>query len=235
MVFLSFNPLVTKPEDIAGSDDEAVQEEESNLPLRDTWVIWTQLAPGGSSGSSYSNHTKQLHSCSTVEEFWSVWSRLPQPSELLNKRLTFKTDDFGDARNVDALMVFRDGVQPQWEDAANAEGGHFQFQLKAAMGAGQIDEYWNNLILGVIGGCLEPYDMITGVRLVDKLTVSRSNHQNVHGSIRVEVWFDSIKDPKACAALQENVENCMATRTLEGNAGVAPKGETKVHKLTRHQ
>lgn len=31
---------------------------------------------------------------------------------------------------VDALMLFRENVAPQWEDPMNADGGHFQFQFK---------------------------------------------------------------------------------------------------------
>ena len=35
------------------------------------------------------------------------------------------------------------------------------------------DEYWNNLVLGTIGGTLEP-DLITGLRLVDRAETLRS-------------------------------------------------------------
>ena len=34
----------------------------------------------------------------------------------------------------------------------------------------QVDEYWNNLVLGMIGATIEPANMITGLRLVDKLS-----------------------------------------------------------------
>lgn len=30
---------------------------------------------------------------------------------------------------IDAIMIFRDGVRPEWEDPLNASGGHFQFQV----------------------------------------------------------------------------------------------------------
>ena len=58
-------------------------------------------------------------------------------------------------------------VRPEWEDPLNATGGHFQagaevglsfrgqvthvcqVQLKSSIGGAQIDEYWNNIVLGM--------------------------------------------------------------------------------------
>merc|ERR1712039_145142 len=124
---------------------------------------------------------------------------------------------------IDALMIFRDGIRPEWEDKTNATGGHFQYQLKPNSGGGQIDEYWNNLVLGLVGSTIEPAQMITGVRLVDKLSGPRAA-----GVVRVEVWFSNYDDTQAVSALKKNVEKCMATR-LDGSLGHLPKGETKSH------
>ena len=35
-----------------------------------------------------------------------------------------------------------------------------QVQFKPSLGGGQLDEYWNNLVLGVIGGTIEPADVM---------------------------------------------------------------------------
>jgi len=91
----------------------------------------------------------------------------------------------------------------------NASGGHFQFQLKATLGGGSIDEYWNNIVLGMIGGTIEPSDMITGVRLVDKLNQTRT------ASIRIEVWFSNFDDYEKVDQLQRSLEKCMTPR-LDG-------------------
>merc|ERR1711974_52389 len=102
--------------------------------------------------------------------------------------------------------------------------------MGGSIGGGPLDEYWNNLVLGVIGATIEPVGMITGVRLVDKLAGSRGS-----GNIRIEVWFNELRDTSAVQQLLRSVERCMATRTLEGRLGTVPKAETKVHKMTRHQ
>mmetsp|Transcript_31871 Transcript_31871/g.62745 ORF Transcript_31871/g.62745 Transcript_31871/m.62745 type:complete len:234 (+) Transcript_31871:83-784(+) len=233
MVHLSFNPLITPPEELGddhGDDAPAVPGTElpETLPLRHRWIVWEQLMASGSKAIQYSESTRQIASCETVEEFWRTWVQLPQPSEMLTQRMVLNVAD--GFHIIDALMVFREGIAPQWEDAANADGGHLQFQFRASVGGGQLDEHWNNLVLGIVGGTIEPADMITGVRLVDKLSAGRGQ-----GNLRMEVWFSNNKDPQAIQTLQWNVERCMGTRMLEGRIGTVPKAEIKSHRLTRHQ
>mmetsp|Transcript_12684 Transcript_12684/g.28028 ORF Transcript_12684/g.28028 Transcript_12684/m.28028 type:complete len:231 (-) Transcript_12684:98-790(-) len=230
MVFLSFNSAVTPLEEIADDHDEGLDDDTvpGDLPLRFRWVVWEQLMATTAGKSQYSESTRQIASCETVEGFWKTWALLPQPSELLTNRMVLNVQD--GFHIVDALMVFRDGIMPQWEDQANCDGGHLQFQFKASMGSGQIDEYWNNVVLGVVGATIEPSDLITGVRLVDKLSGNRAN-----GHLRLEVWFSHFPDSRSMQLFQQNVERCIATRTLEGRIGSVPKAEVKNHKMTRHQ
>mmetsp|Transcript_17970 Transcript_17970/g.50634 ORF Transcript_17970/g.50634 Transcript_17970/m.50634 type:complete len:83 (+) Transcript_17970:2-250(+) len=75
----------------------------------------------------------------------------------------------------------------------------------------------------MVGATIEPAGMITGVRLVDKLSGPRA--ANV---IRIEVWFTNFEDASAVQTLRRNVERCMATR-LDGSQGAPPKCETKAH------
>ncbi|CAK0910576.1 unnamed protein product [Prorocentrum cordatum] len=156
MVFLSFNPSVSTADEIGDEGDACTapgggEAASAEHPLRYRWIVWQQLMASGKA-AQYSEATRQVASCGTVEEFWGVWGRLPQPSELLGKAMV---NDAADSfQTVDALMLFRDGIMPQWEDEANAEGGHFQLQLRPALGGGQIDEYWNNIVLGVVGATI---------------------------------------------------------------------------------
>eukprot|EP00929_Paragymnodinium_shiwhaense_P016398 TRINITY_DN124710_c0_g1_i1.p1 TRINITY_DN124710_c0_g1~~TRINITY_DN124710_c0_g1_i1.p1 ORF type:complete len:236 (-),score=61.65 TRINITY_DN124710_c0_g1_i1:53-760(-) len=235
MVFLSFNASVTPAEEIADEDyddhDSGDPAEEPPLPLRAKWIVWQQLMAMPGKAVAYGDSTRQIACVDTVESFWQTWSRLPQPSQLLQRRMAVKESaDTGGYHYVDAMMLFREGIQPQWEDPANAEGGHFQFHFKATAAPGQVDEHWNNLVLGVIGSTIEPADMITGVRLVDKLQGRRD------GNLRIEVWFSNMRDNKNVSFLQRNVERCVATRTLEGRIAGAPmKAEVKTHTLNWHQ
>merc|ERR1712066_1064095 len=163
------------------------------------------------------------HDCNQLcEDFWKLWNHMPQPSELLEQKRMVREQPDG-LHVIDAIMIFRENIRPEWEDKMNESGGHFQFQLKPNVGGGHVDEYWNNLVLGMIGATIEPANMITGVRLVDKLSGPRA--ANV---IRLEVWFTNFEDTAAVQTLRRNVEKCMATR-LDGSSGSPPKCETKAH------
>ncbi|OLP99313.1 Eukaryotic translation initiation factor 4E [Symbiodinium microadriaticum] len=177
--------------------------------LRSKWVLWEQLGLSAAQkdSSQYSQATQRVAAVTTAKEFWRYWNHMPQPSLLLEGKKFMRVK--GEARHVvDALMIFKDGIRPEWEDAANAAGGHFTFQLKAVIGGGVIDEYWNNIVLGVIGGSVEP-DIVTGLRLVDKLGNKRQPH------LRIEVWFSSVAETEKVDKLQQSLEKCMLLR-LDG-------------------
>mmetsp|Transcript_35904 Transcript_35904/g.86431 ORF Transcript_35904/g.86431 Transcript_35904/m.86431 type:complete len:226 (+) Transcript_35904:44-721(+) len=220
--FLSFNDTYSGVRDthVEPEYEEMLKRE---LPLRHTWVLWEQISqPSDGKASQYSDATHKVCSCATVQEFWRIWNHMPQPSELLEQKRLVREQKDG-LHTIDSLMLFREGIRPEWEDGANATGGHFQFQLKPPTGGGQIDEYWNNLVLGMVGGTIEPLDMITGIRLVDKLSGPRAA-----GLIRVEVWFKNYDDTKAVQDLKRSVDKCMATR-LDGTVGNPPRSDTKSH------
>mmetsp|Transcript_115377 Transcript_115377/g.326924 ORF Transcript_115377/g.326924 Transcript_115377/m.326924 type:complete len:231 (+) Transcript_115377:74-766(+) len=223
MAFLSFNESFAS--NLKFTTDNSEENEEmlkKDLPLRYTWAIWEQIMQSNEKQAAYSDATHKVASFSTVQEFWTLWNHVPQPSELLEQKRMVREQPDG-LHVIDAIMIFRENIRPEWEDKMNATGGHFQFQLKPNIGGGQVDEYWNNLVLGMIGATIEPANMITGVRLVDKLSGPRA--ANV---IRLEVWFTNFDDNGAVQNLKKNVEKCMATR-LDGTQGAAPKCETKAH------
>mmetsp|Transcript_57857 Transcript_57857/g.161486 ORF Transcript_57857/g.161486 Transcript_57857/m.161486 type:complete len:235 (-) Transcript_57857:121-825(-) len=203
-------PTATELEDMRNKDPQ----------LGFTWTIWEQIMQTNDAKTAqYSDATHKVASFATVKGFWRYWNHLPQPSELLDGKKFVR--EAGDTRNVvDALMMFREGIKPEWEDEKNASGGHFQFQLKPTLSGGTIDEYWNNIVLGMIGGTIEPAEMITGVRLVDKLNQARNPF------IRIEVWFTNFEDAERVDALQRNLEKCMTLRLDGTQSNPAAWGKT---------
>jgi len=188
------------------------------MPLRHPWAFWEQMSSGGYA-------TKKIVSFSTAQDFWAVWNGVPQPSELLDGK-RFMRDQLA----IDALMIFRDGIAPEWEDPANDNGGHFQIQLKPPSGGAQIDEYWNNLVLAMIGETLDGGDMITGVRLVDKLSLRGKPTD----CIRIEVWYHSNTSHAQVNMLKRNLEKCLATR-IDGSQGPAFRGDAILDKKHGNQ
>jgi len=232
--WLSFN------ESVSGKGSFGIPEEESEeikealkapMKLKDTWVLWEQVVQDGAKSAAYGDATKEVTKFSTVQEFWSIWNGMPQPSELVPSRDQNESGKriMRGQTSIDAIMIFKDGVKPEWEDKLNQTGGHFQIQLKPSVGGGQIDEYWNNLVLGMVGGTLEPSDMITGLRLVDKLGGAKTVN-----AIRIELWFARYQDSNAVNILKKNMEKCLGTRVDGSVVQLAIKPDVKLHSTIKH-
>ncbi|KAF4674314.1 hypothetical protein FOL46_005288 [Perkinsus olseni] len=214
-------------------------------------VDLTEVAVSAARGiSNYGELTNRVAEVSTVQDFWKYYNFLPQPSAVIGDNLKIVRYDLlanGEmsktpTHSLGALMLFLDGVKPEWEDPANAKGGHFQFTMQAAgfkskapvdfeasnpvtqvnAGLALMDEIWNNLVFAVVGNTLEPKDFVTGLRLVDKVKRGNvrggSSRSNASGHLRAEVWFRDM-DKEKVKTLRESMENVMRQR-LDQNAVV---------------
>jgi len=216
---------------IPGAPDVEVPEFEASaaqrLDLKHKWTLWEQIT--GSNRDNWS--VKQVVSFATVQEFWSVWTGIPQPSELLDgKKFTRKAEDDKEEKPIEAFMIFREDVKPEWEDTANSKGGHFQLTLKMTTSGQQVDEYWNNIVLGMVGNTIEACDRVTGVRLVDKLSVKAK----VTDHIRIELWYHSDTTDQEVQKLKSSMESILITR-LDGTKGPAIRSDSIIDKKHSNQ
>ncbi|KAG9070670.1 Eukaryotic translation initiation factor 4E type 2 [Linnemannia hyalina] len=115
-------------------------------PLHFNWVFWFMHRPPGSKIVNYESAMKKIATFGSVEDFWAVYSHLRRPHEL---------------PNVSDYHMFRQGVRPVWEDAANINGGKWIVRLKK----GLASRYWENLIMAVIGDQFDVGSEICGIVL----------------------------------------------------------------------
>lgn len=127
-------------------------------------------------------------------------------------------------------MIFRESVSPEWEDPVNSEGGHFQFHWRTnGIAPEQLDEYWNNLVLAMVGHTIESEGefstnpIVQGVRFVDKLSGSGKQ-----AGVRIEVWFSKPVDQRHLQKIRSRLEKGMSLR-LDGSTGTVPKCDVKYH------
>jgi translation initiation factor 4E len=188
------------------------------------------------SSTNYGDLTRKIATIADVQSFWKYFTHLPQPSAILGESLKVQRQEAdGTAHTLAAIMLFRGDIKPEWEDEANKKGGHFQFTLqyertrvaKDASFSGKpdvnpgvwlarTDEFWNNLVLGLIGETLEPEDFITGIRLVDKVKPPMKPGARPVGHLRVEIWFRDSADKSKISKLEESIEAHLKTR-LDGS------------------
>lgn len=215
--FLTFNPDL---EASSSLDAKSLPAEEfsdvdaaAKMPLHNEWKVWEQIE--NDMTGSYTDNMKPISSFNTVQEFWQLWNMLPQPSQLMSDKRMVRNGPTGKAQMVDAIMIFRDEVKPMWEDPLNATGGHFEIryqQTREPEEQAQLDEHWNNIVLGMVGATIEPLGIITGVRLVDKLHTSGRGG----GFIRIEVWYTDLGAADSKHVLRASLERAMTTK-LDGS------------------
>ena len=84
---------------------------------------------------------------------------------------------------VTAIMVFKTGIDPQWEDKKNKDGGEFRIEISGVREPAVLQQAWETLVFGVTTGNIPGVeDNITGVRFVQK------SQWNTLKSFRIEIW-----------------------------------------------
>jgi len=223
-MFLSFNDEKHGKFRVPGYPaDESREIEEALMQpmyLHSGWTLWTQ------GSGQYS--VQKVCGFETAQEFWKVWNGVPQPSELFDSKRFTREMSNGTIAGVDGFMVFRNGIKPEWEDPANAgpRGGHFHIQVKPTSGGGLLDEWWNNLVLGMIGETMDGGHRITGVRLLDKIGGKQGK---VLDNVRIEIWYHANITNDEKESLRKSLEKCLIAQ-LDGSLGASLKGDSIVDK-----
>ena len=71
-----------------------------------------------------------------------------------------------EGRSIEAFSIFKKGIRPEWEDTANRTGG--ELTCRKSFQPEQLDVFWENLVLALIGETIDEGDEICGCRVVDK-------------------------------------------------------------------
>ncbi|KAL1932646.1 hypothetical protein VTP01DRAFT_8324 [Rhizomucor pusillus] len=145
-------------------------------PLQYTWVFWFMHRLPKAKIKDYEGSMKRIAAFSSIEEFWAVYSHLRRPSSL---------------PNISDYHLFKQGVRPVWEDAANINGGKWIVRLKK----GLASRYWESLVLAIIGEQFDVEDEICGAVLSIRSSediISVWNKTSSNGRINLKIR-DTIK------------------------------------------
>lgn len=112
--------------------------------LQRTWTMWYDN-PGGRSAWTM-DRFKKISEVGTVEDFWRMYNNIMPPSGLCNGS---------------NYHLFKDDIQPMWEDAHNIKGGKWIVVFPKGR-KDLLDEYWLYLLLGMIGESFHDVDEVCG-------------------------------------------------------------------------
>ncbi|XP_062499245.1 eukaryotic translation initiation factor 4E-like [Corticium candelabrum] len=117
----------------ASSESPALSEESIKHPLQNTWALWFFK---NDKTKSWKENLMKVTSFSTVEDFWGLYNYV-QPASQLQPGCDYS--------------VFKDGIEPAWEDSANRNGGRWLLNLNRQQRRDSLDRYWMEILLMMIG------------------------------------------------------------------------------------
>ncbi|KAJ3181903.1 hypothetical protein HDU85_003419 [Gaertneriomyces sp. JEL0708] len=131
-------------------DDKTVFEDPVNFnmkhPLESRWTLWFDNPQKRANQSNWGDRLKSLVTFDTVEDFWGVYNNVLKASQLPHGA---------------NYHLFKEGIQPMWEDPQNAQGGKWVLQIKKK--SDSLDQLWLNTILACIGETFPDGEEICGV------------------------------------------------------------------------
>lgn len=194
-------------------DEAMATYEAGGAPLNSGWSIWEHRKPHNkmNADAAYLSGIARVADFKTVQGFWQYWNQLPLPSEFFtdekNRRRTFED------RTVEGLSVFREGIEPTWEDPMNGDGGEWFIRSGGnALPVRKLDDFWEQLVLGAIGESLDPGSEICGIRVVDKSRGRGSGGP----TYRLEVWFRR-QHEGVQRDIQQRIQRCL--QEVSGRGG----------------
>jgi translation initiation factor 4E len=148
------------------------------IPLHCKWVLWydnPRLAPAD---SEWKDNLKDCGTFEDTDNFWRIFNNI-KPAPTLEHNSNYH--------------VFRQGIQPMWEDPQNVEGGKFVLTIpKKDSKSGRCEEWWLYTVLAMVGETMDLHgDQVCGA------VVSIRKSQD-----RIALWLKS-SDPSICIPIGE--------------------------------
>lgn len=149
---------------------------EINHPLEHKWTMW--YTPPKKNNKSWQT-PKELCTCSTVEEFWSMYHSVLDTGRGLDVKALQKGSD---------LNFFKSTVKPDWDDHKN-QG---RWVAGFTKGTRDISKVWLDGMLASIGETMRQTDAVCGIAIQCR---GKAN--------KIALWINST-DEDVCMALGES-------------------------------
>jgi translation initiation factor 4E len=142
--------IIFKPTEVEKKDVEPMTVAKDfaiKHPLQNSWTLWFDNPGHKTNSKNWSQNLKQVFTFASVEDFWGLFNNIVPASQL----------PLGSNYHL-----FKTGIEPKWEDVANANGGKWTVQFPAKQRA-NLDQMWLFAILAIIGEDFMDSDKINGL------------------------------------------------------------------------
>jgi len=150
-------------------------------PLQHSWCWWYDKPQTKKvTQHSWGDQMMQIYTFDTVEDFWSLWNNIKGVQELPMGAY---------------YHLFKEGIQPKWEDPVHKVGGRWVFQLRDRDDLGQ---YWLAAVLACIGCSFEEDDEeICGIAV------------NIRRFDRISLWTRTADNASACKRIGQQLREVL--------------------------
>ncbi|KAJ8876377.1 hypothetical protein PR048_020822 [Dryococelus australis] len=151
-----------------GSAEDAIQH-----PLQHTWTLWYYE---NDRTKSWEDNQRQVTNFHTVEDFWRLHNNIKSASDL---------------RQGCDYSLFKKGIRPMWEDAANKSGGRWLINVEKKLRGPELDSVWLEVLLCLIGEAFDDFgDDVCGAVVNlrnkgDKIAVWTANAKNQQAVLEI--------------------------------------------------
>ncbi|KAL7464001.1 hypothetical protein ACHAXS_004431 [Conticribra weissflogii] len=167
------------------------QSTDPNTLFHHKWTLWYDNPRSAPPGSTWHDNLKKLGTFQTPSEFWSIFNNIHPSSQLsLNSN----------------YHLFKEGIEPMWEDPANMNGGKFVLTIpKKDAKTGRGDEWWLFTVLAVIGETMDE----SGEEVCGCVVSIRKSQD------RIALWLKSC-DKKVCSEVGARWKKCLEVSSKTG-------------------
>jgi len=115
-------------------------------PLQNRWTLWYDNPQGKTNQNVWAEQLKKVVTFDTVEDFWRIFNNIRPASKL--------------AQGAN-YHLFKEGVEPKWEDAENKQGGKWTVTCKSGS-KDTLDKWWLWTVLACIGENFDDENEVCG-------------------------------------------------------------------------
>lgn len=140
-------------------------------PLQNVWTLWYLEKDRTKAWEDMQN---EIMSFDTVEDFWSLYNHIKPPSEI---------------KVGSDYSMFKKGIRPMWEDAANRQGGRWVITLNKNAKS-DLDTLWLDVLLCLIGEAFQHSQEICGAVVnirakTNKISVWTANGDHAEAALEI--------------------------------------------------
>lgn len=219
--FLSCNPSVSaETSAIQAQKEDFAELVDPKLRFESRWALWEHYDT-----QDYAKAMRKVAWFDDVISFSEAWVN-SQHRDIHNFFFNEETKNInvhlvdGEEKRVNGLSLFEYGINPEWEDPINEQGGEFRTDFRAPIAT--VQKLWEKLVFQTVTGEFSECDKLCGVRLLDKSQPGKESF------FRIEVWTKfSSEHEDSGKAMREYIEQKLATLIKETEDPMILVNQTK--------